>query len=153
MDWKKVDGYILLRTTRTRRSSCSGTAWMVATGLFRFHRQEFMALADMFRNEGPVYFNGERFDTSTELVGRRTQHAVMDSFSSIKHAANRSTAHYSGRQKLEARKDRNQGTLTPWSGSPARCHGRRAPFCGSGLGFSLTLVPPDACGGGGRGRG
>ena len=74
MDWKKVDGYIL----SYNKDSKEFLFWYGVDGGYRpihVSPQEFMALADMFRNEGPVFFNGKRFDTSTELVGEEERSA------------------------------------------------------------------------------
>ena len=71
---KKVEGYIL----SFKKNSKEFLFWYQVDGIqncIHVSPQEFMALADMFRNEGPIYFDGERFDTSVELVGEEERSA------------------------------------------------------------------------------
>jgi len=72
MAWKRVEFYSLQFSIQTKQFRFS----YVLQGENVSHQlatdpQQFMALADMFRNEGPISFNtdGQYFSTGGERVG------------------------------------------------------------------------------------
>lgn len=72
MPWKNVDKYYLGYNIVSKQFyfyyHCQGEA---SVNQIFPTAQEFIALSDMFRNEGPISFNsdGNYFSTSAEVVG------------------------------------------------------------------------------------